>query len=343
MYDELTNNLDPLIYDLASVFVAEHYSWELESVPIIHDLLEKHLATTEGSSTTQGDAKWLRGGLPFADDRAEQLVSPFVLLTLDAVVRELHHLGQTPDLSGIEDAIRGAAKAFGASSRLVGELARDLAPKLASAFAGDPTGTDTTDKVGGSGTASVSENRVVVARLAPGTPEVQTNPCDRADVEALLAETPYDVIVNELRHIVIVRPEGAEKEQSLGKIGRSLRVLLWLALTHVGRTFEFQDLRTRLGYGETLDETQFSQLVYQYRNRLRRLLGTGAVSLKKKRRPPVGRKSGAAPVGDTHATLIERMLTPGGVRTYHVPASGWTFCWVRSDSDVARSALLRTR
>lgn len=121
-----------LTHDLAASFIGERYPDEREFFPSVWQQFLRWLAASSRSEATPDGAPV--GGLPFAAQGQDTLVSPFVLLIVDAVFRELHSRGFTPDFAAVRRAINDAAQSLGAPTRLARELANDLGPRLCDIF-----------------------------------------------------------------------------------------------------------------------------------------------------------------------------------------------------------------
>ena len=82
-----------VIRDLCEEFVAARYAQELEYVPPLWDALRSR--TDPATPVRLGE--WC-AGLPFATEKATPLAAPFVLLTLEATLRELSDRGHALSL-----------------------------------------------------------------------------------------------------------------------------------------------------------------------------------------------------------------------------------------------------
>lgn len=334
---------DPAAYDLTVEFVRANYEHELEYLPIVVEYVQTRIQKAPAPDRSSEFAKTLRDGLPFASEQSAQLVSPFVLLTLDAVMRELNRRGLAPSQLTIDTAVQSAAAAFGASPLVARELVRDVSPKLADLFCNEKSVAECNVGDRPIGRSTTGTDPVIVTRLSCETPVVSTSECPRTEAEKWAYESRYDLVVNELSYLITVRRKGKPKHRPLGEVGRALRALLWLALTNVETTFPFDALRNLCDLEHAVDDKQLSSIVYQYRDRLKKLLGVGLApsGLKKPRNTRNHPHTGESGRSQGRITVIERMLENAGPRTYYVPSVGWSFCWLRRSMHVRDSVLIR--
>lgn len=117
-----------LVCDLSRSFVDEHYGDEAGLFSVVWDCFKRFgIKSQEVPSKSLND---LVCGLPFAAQAESGVVSPYVILTLDAVFQELNTEDLAPTLSAVKAAIFSTAKAFGASARLTDQLVENLGPRL---------------------------------------------------------------------------------------------------------------------------------------------------------------------------------------------------------------------
>lgn len=350
MTDENRSWPRPYVLDLTQEFLRATYPHEIVFLPAVCDYFRSHDRTLPPAPSSD-EIGPISSGLPFATEGGTRLVSPFVLLTVDAVLGELRLRDFTPDLNATQKAVHAAAEAFGASPRLINELVNKIGPRLLAHFkegsvpqpAAGPKEHATAD--------GTNSDFVIVVRLCEGCNEVQVTECSRAEADTFAKEITYDLVVDEIRHVLLIRPKGEIEECSIGKIGRAVRVLLWTALSHVGITFEYENLYKTIHSSDAPaappapDATYLAALVYQYRDRLQKLLGTGLADTARKVGGNTGKRKAAGKQRRRAlgTTVVVRMLKEGGVRTYFVPAEGWTFCWIRRSRSVEQSELLRAR
>jgi hypothetical protein len=266
--------------------------------------------------------------LPFADGKAISLTTPYALLTLDAVVREMNVRGEPPVLDMIQAAIRSAARSFGATRRLVKELAEELGPKLQKAFERlilEYRNEGEQENAAGARRSQPSQG------LAVGVPEEclivewMNRKGDRFKAEMTSreldqflhdTEKEYDLVVDE--HTGELRILGAEgwelislhRRPDMESAPRGPRGMLWLALTNVGRRITEKAMREVLG----IDPRAREPALYQYRSRLGELLGPN---------------------------LRDKIVGERSDKVYPVAAKGWSFCWIRLDPDAHKSTLLQ--
>lgn len=242
-----TAPFESAITDLAEAFLGLHYPDETAYVPVV---LRAIRARPSPEPRSAGDSV-ANLGLPFAAANAVGLVAPYVIVTLEAVFRELAALGGTPDLDTVRDVVRGAAEAFGASPRLVGELASDLPPKLLDVFQGGPLelppaeATKSPPVIGAA--SSCPAGKLWIELMAPGTVGVHGEWRSVDEALSSVSRLDCDLTVDEPNGTMWSWHDRKRTPRSLGKIGPNLRVFLWMMLTRVGHTFTFLQIHQLLG------------------------------------------------------------------------------------------------
>ena len=171
--------------------------------------------------------------------------------------------------------------------------------------------------------------------LSPGTVGVQGAWSTVDETSSSVSPEDCDLTIDEPNATLWSWHNRKRIPRSFGKIGPSLKVLLWMMLTQVGHTFTFLQIIRLLGEQKTqeLNESH-RQRVYQYRNRLAKILGTGGPGRR------VQRKRTARGNGQRGDRLIERVLSKDGPMTYFVRAADWSFCWIRREQDATCSLLV---
>ncbi len=337
------NSSDSFILELTRSFIADRYPEEAPFLPLVWERFLRAKGT--GTSAHDGTDLSVSGlGLPFADEQRVRLCSPYIVFTLEAVYREMSSRNANPEVANLRDAIRGAAKAFGASRKLVEEMVEDLAPKLHEAFRLDTIGflAAPSDE---RAMMRLDQGDVVVDRLHLDRPPIQCVACTPEAADRIAYTTAYDIVVDEQRHIFWVWHEGKAKEIRLRKPSRRLRKLLWLALTRTGKRLTYGDVAQEVGLPVILGDDRLAERIHQYRHRLGNLLGHGVAATGNR---PLGENrtdlSGMPPrppepISPGSNKLVDRMLTKYGTWEYLVPDVGWSYCWIRANEDRATSLL----
>lgn len=122
------SRLRTVTHDVASAFIAEQRPSEALMFPAIWEqfLLDLSRQQETPHRETLHDA-----GLAFDDEHQSFLATPFVILTVWAVLRELDARDLRPAQTAINAAIRSSAKALGTPKILIEELVQVAGAKLA--------------------------------------------------------------------------------------------------------------------------------------------------------------------------------------------------------------------
>ena len=171
--------------------------------------------------------------------------------------------------------------------------------------------------------------------MSPGTVGVQGEWISVGEASSVVSPADFDLVIDEPNGTLWSWHNRKRTPRPFGKIGPNLKVLLWMMLTHVGRTFTYLQVLRSLGEND-LQELNEShrQRVYQYRNRLADILGTGV------RGQRLRRKKGALENDQSRKRLIERALLKDSPMTYFVPEADWSYCWIRREQNEACSLLV---
>lgn len=292
-------------------FVAQFYPSEIDYVPIVWEHLRRHELLVEPTD----EQRERLGGLAFAAGSTAPLVTPFVIVTLEATIRELVASGHMPEMDRIEQAVRRSAEAFGASGRLAEELSAYLSPRLHSAFADGtvviqpalriPEATAGQDKV------QLSPEQLFIDRYVNG----KRRKCGPALLRVRyenMRNPRYDIVVDEVAHIIQLRIAGAKKptQTRIDELQPKVAGMLWLVLVYFGRKLEYREIRRylRLNIHGNQDNS-----IHQSKAQLCALVGND---------------------------LAERVFGKPGSRSYFVRLDGISYCWMRLASDPHTSDLL---
>lgn len=288
-------------------FISERYAQELEYVPLLWDALRS--CAMQASPATLSEAC---AGLSFATDREAPLAAPFVLLTLEATLRELSARGHAPDLATIGDAVQSAAEALGASARLIRELVHDLPPRLAKMFSAD----EGVLSLAQPETASSSRpDRLYIERRVDGRPRKPGWANKKVRTENRRNER-YDIVVDEIARELLIRQnrelnDGQQPEPiRIDDIDPRVATMLWLVLRNFGKTIDFKEMRSRLKLDES--GTQDNG-IHKAKSDLTKLLGERISK-----------------------NLFGRALR----QRYTIRAEGVNYCWMRLTDNPQESELL---
>ena len=307
MTGEDVTSLNTAVRDLCEEFVAARYANELEYVPLLWDALRSRVDTASPAKLGTWGA-----GLPFAAEREASLATPFVLLTLEAKLRELSARGHTPDLTKIGEAVRSAAEAVGASARLVAEMVQDLSPRLEALFSandGAPSPAQPTADSASRPDQLYIERRVDGHPRKPGWASRKVRTDNRRNER-------YDIVVDEIaRELLIRQNRGSTDDQQvepirIDDIDPRVATMLWLVLRNFGKTIDFKELRSALD----LDQlgTQDNG-IHTAKSTLAKLLG---------------------------ARISKNLFGRALRQRYSVRADGVNYCWMRVAENPRESELL---
>ena len=171
--------------------------------------------------------------------------------------------------------------------------------------------------------------------LSPGIVGVQGKWRSVDEASWSVSRADFDLVIDEPNGTLWSWDDRKQTPRPIGRVGPNLKLLLWMTLTHPGRTVTFLEFLQIID-GERdaeLDESD-RQRVYQYRNRLADILGTG-VPVQRSRR-----KKTASENDQSHMRLIDRVLSKGDPMTYFVSMVGWSFCWIRREQNTKCSLLV---
>ena len=299
--------LNTAIRDLCEEFVAARYSQELDYIPLLWDALKTH----SNKASQGGVGNWC-AGLPFAADQGASLAAPFVLLTLEATLRELSARGHAPDLASIGKAVQSAAEALGASARLVTELVQDLPPRLATLFSADGGALSLADPEVADASRTEQlyiERRVNGQSRKPGWAGRKVRTENRKNER-------YDIVVDEIARELLIRENrtsnGAQRPEPIhiDDIDPRVATMLWFVLQHFGRTISFKELRRGLNLEETGAQDNG---IHKAKSDLAKLLGN---------------------------RISKKLFGRTQRQRYRVCADGVNFCWMRLTEDPQESELL---
>ena len=299
--------LDSAIRGLCDEFIAERYAQELEYVPLLWDALRGRASHTSPVSLTESCA-----GLPFASEKTTPLAAPFVLLTLEATLRELSARGHVPDLARIGDAVQSAAEALGASARLVAELAQDLPPRLAALFsAGDGVLTLAQPEVdeGSRPDQLYIERKVDGHPRKPGWANKKVRTENRRNAR-------YDIVVDEIARDLLIRKHRRSTDTRqpeplrIDDIDPRVATMLWFVLQRFGRNIDFRELRRGLNLEES--GTQ-DNAIHKAKSDLAKLMGE---------------------------QISEKLFGRSLRQRYAIRGDGVNYCWMRLTRNPQKSELL---
>ena len=298
-------NLDASVLDLCNEFIARRYAEESEYVPLLWEALR-------GRRDTTSSVRLAQAGLGFASENGPPLVAPFVLLTLEATLRELSQRGHAPDLAQIGEAVRCAAEALGASVRLIAELADDLPPRLAAMFSADDgalTLSEPSTKTNAKPNQLYTERQVDGQVRKPGWAKRKVRTDNRKNIR-------YDIVVDEIAREILIRKnrESADEEEPevtrIDDVDPRVAAMLWVVLRGFGKSIEFSELRSRLDLDPNGSQDNG---IHKAKSGLLVLLGE----------------------------RISKSLFGRSLRLrYSIQGDGVNFCWMRLTEDSQKSELL---
>lgn len=153
--------------------------------------------------------------------------------------------------------------------------------------------------------------RVIIDQLQGGR-HVRFGRIRASAMTATLRRNKVDLLIDEINNVMEITSDSPIRI-SLDDVAPSLRNLLWLILIHVGQRITFEKIESHFNMCGVSSRSHHLR-IYQYRRRLICLVGQqlGETMLRSSRKTP---------------------------RRYFVPASGWSFIWVRESGADEESAL----
>lgn len=307
MIEKDTTVLDSAVRGLCEEFIAERYDQELEYVPLLWDALRRCAGPASSTRLQESCA-----GLPFAAEQGATLAAPFVLLTLEATLRELSARGHAPDGAKIGEAVRSTAEALGASARLVTELVEDLPPRLVKMFSAGDGALLLAEPGAGSG---LRPDQLFIERRVDGHPR-KPGPASRKVRTENRRNERYDIVVDEIaRELLIRKNRGSNEDQQpepirIDDIDPRVATMLWLVLRHFGKIIDFKELRRRLNLEESGAQDDG---IYTAKSDLAKLLGK---------------------------RISEKLFGRSLRQRYAVRGDDVNYCWMRSTVNPQESELL---
>lgn len=283
-----------LIKTVVSTVVRECFPGELDVFPAIWKRWTEFSERTESSDA----ARFL--GLPMLGADRGEFSTPFVIMTVAAVMELLPYRSKQPDLHQVQTAVAEAAKSFGVRGERVGTLVCAIAPQLFHTF------------------SAVSGAPVQQLPRPPTQPqqiwvEWSLNGCrggpEMMKYDAALADhraAEADLIVNERAGSL----RGACGTHSFREVNARAFIAIWLALDRTGSFFTLKDVR---------DRRQFPKQIVEQRA-IRKHVDLARAALEN----ATGRK------------IIPRAKS----KKYFILADTWSWCWIRESEDREDSILL---
>ncbi len=267
MTESASTVFDTTIRNLCEAFIAERYATELEYVPLLWDSLRSRNKRDSPEQLSKSCA-----GLSFAADQDTPLAAPFVLLTLEATLRELSDRGLEPDVTKISHAVQSAAEALGASTRLVAELVQDLPPRLVVLFSANKGAMSLASPKVADGSRP---DQIYIDRRVDGYSRKNGWAGKKVLLENRKNER-YDIVIDEIaRELLIRKDRSLDDEQQpepiqIDEIDPPVATMLWFVLQYIGRTIGFKDLRNGLNL---LPDGAQDNSIHKAKSALSKLLG----------------------------------------------------------------------
>lgn len=283
-----------LIKTVVSAVVRECFPGELDIFPAIWKRWTEFSERTESSDA----ARFL--GLPMLGADRGEFSTPFVIMTVAAVMELLPNRGKQPNLQQVQAAVAEAARSFGVSGQRVDTLVSAIAPRLFhtfSALSGAP--------VQPKPRPPTQTQQVWVEWWLNGCrcgPEMMKYDVALADHRAAEA----DIVVNEREGSL----RGGCGTYSFRSINTRAFIAIWLALDRTGSFFSLTDVRDRRQYPKQKVEP--------------RAIGKHVDLARAALEKATGRK------------VIPRAKS----EKYFILADTWSWCWIRESEDREDSILL---
>ncbi len=300
--------VEQLTRQITEEFVNTELPEEASYFSLIWDATLQKRDQSRGIGTRRLDLSGI--GLPMAGNDRVELMSPWAILVVSAVLCEMNALGSTPDQAKIEEAIKSSCKALGAREPDVEKLTKNLGWRIFSvcqqARLGDGIGSLKAPRNDSAGVKAHSKE-VYMDSLLDGNLGRNEKFTSISEAKGKMKGTDCEIIVNEPEHQLFVK--GRKKQyEAITEIPPMQRGLLWLVLANVGDYVTHAEIKKVFE-----DRATAGPNIYLYRFYLGKLL---------------------------RINLRDRVMKKGHSKRYLIPKVGWSFCWLRQLRDPAKSELL---
>lgn len=271
----------------------------------LFDLVWNLLLQQRESSASSARDRLSNLGLPFAAEQRIRLISPYAILIVSSVMRELDELGRTPKRESVYSAVVECAKALGAGHLLTGDRAQSLADKVFSAFLHEqrerPVESDPSQEL--------PHDHVNTLWLLRNDREPSSQIMTRADAVMFAKSRDFDLIIDELvdRLTVSGSPVGR-----LSGLSKRRQRMLWVVVTNVNCRVSYGDVQQAFGI-RGRRPVGLAQHMQQHASAFRRLLGND---------------------------LAGRVLPKATGGGWRIAVGEWSFCWLLQSLDTTKSQLV---
>jgi hypothetical protein len=288
-----------LVCALARAAVQDSFAAELD----LFDVVWKRFLARPATRRDQSEA-----GLRIHPDEDHAFRTPFVIMTVAAIIDALPQETWVIDYEKVSAAVREAAKSLGVIGPQLGEIVEAVSPKIHRAMALLAGKQSTQSQVQSAPSSRIQPPVVWVewwidGGLASKEPQAISYEEVALDPRSLRAQ----LTVDEWNPRFIGPAEAVPFREFRGQRGFTG---LWLALDRTGRFFSMDEIGKHREFPELgTQDRALTRYVSDAQKILMRLLG---------------------------AKIIPRATH----RRYAVPADCWSWCWIRNDRDRIRSILL---
>jgi len=245
-------------------------------------------------------------GLPFASKaRAKsQIVTPYAIVIVSSVMRELFEADRLPVREEVHDAVAKCAEALGADKLKASGLAGSLSDRILSAFLHERA--EVRPPIDPS--VELPRGKIHIRWMLQGEGQPTEETVSRKEAVSIVKTHEFDIIVDEhLRHVTIA----GQHSKSIKQLSNMQRRMLWLVLANVNEFVGYEDIGRSFEIQSATAEG-LAQCLHQHASDLRRLLG---------------------------AAVAERVLGRASGRGWSIEAGQWSFCWLLRTLDLTESQL----